>query len=302
MFDITKLPAHYLAVYGAAKVAEVTGQTSSIVAMWTKRNKFPLDAVAKLLEFDPAPLGKIQPLYSNPEPGCKLMILVPLSSPPAPKMMDTLVRLYDRKEMSYERIAFNCLSVSRNSLAAKFLASPADWAWWMDGDSLHPTGDAAWFRENADLPQMPETFAGLNAIYRALWHKKTIVSCCYTARRKGGPLQFGGVTPEIRAKVKGGPRNELIEVPWAGFHGILTHRSVFEDIIKTQGEEIKMKPGGIGERFGYTHGFFNPADGETPGDDVPWCARARKAGHKIYVDLAIQSAHVGDRAFTYADL
>lgn len=302
MIDLVKLPAHYVTTYGADKVAEVTGKSTALIAMWMKKGSFPLNAVQQLIEFDPAPLGAIKPLYEIPKPGKDLIILVPLSGSPAPKMMDTLVRLYDRNQMGYERFAFNCLSVARNVLAARFLNGPWTWAWWMDGDSLHPAGNAKWYKEAAELPGMPDAFAGLNSIYRAIWHKKTIVSCSYIARRKGGPPQFGGVTDEVRTRMKAGPRDEILEVPWAGFHGILTHRSVFTDILKTQGDEIKMKPGGIGERFGYTHGFFNPIDGETPSDDIPWCRRAVKAGHKIFVDLAISSAHVGDRAYTHADL
>jgi hypothetical protein len=102
--------------------------------------------------------------------------------------------------------------------------------------------------------------------------------------------------------VKQGPQDRLIEVPWVGFGGVLTHRKVFEDIIATQGDEIRMKPGGVGTMFNYEYGFFDPIDRETPGDDVPFGIRAGKAGHKCYVDLAIVGAHVGDRAFTYQDL
>lgn len=271
--------------------------------MWKSKAKFPLDSVAKLLKFDPSPLAEITPLYPLPEPGTKLVILMPLSGAPAPKTLDTLVKLIDKRDMDFRRFSFNCLSISRNALAAQFLAGPWQWAYWMDGDALLPAGDADWYREAAELPQMPTPFAGLNSIHRSLVHKKTIVSCCYSARRKGGPPQFGGGgSPEMRALVKRGPQDKLIEVPWAGFHGILTHRSVYDDIVKVMGEEIKMKPGGIGERFGFTHGFFNPLDAERPSDDVPFCHRAIRAGHKVFVDLAIQAAHVGDRPFTWMDL
>jgi transcriptional regulator with XRE-family HTH domain len=300
--DLTALPAFYLGKYSQEKISEVTGCLPSTVVVWLRKGNIPsIEALNALLAFDPQPLGTVTPLYTNPEPGTKLMILVPLSTPPAPKMLDSLIRLYDKREMTFERFSFNCLSVSRNVLAARFLASPATWGWWMDGDALLPAGDSAWFKEAAEVPQMPDAFAGIHSIYRALVHQKTIVSCSYIARRKGGPVQFGA-TPELVAKVKRGPRAELVEVPWAGFHGILTHRSVFEDIAKTQGDEIRMRAGGIGTRFGYSHGFFNPTDGESPGDDIPWCNRAAKAGHKVHVDLAIAAAHVGDRAYTWNDL
>lgn len=303
MLDLNKLPDHYLTLYGREKVAEVTGENSRIIAMWQSRGKFPVSAVQKLLEFDPAPLAEIKPLYSNPEPGKKLAILVPLCGPPAPKMMDSLIMLYDRKEMDYKRAAFNNLSVSRNTLAAWALRGPYDWFWWHDGDSMVPSGNAEWYKSAAEVPTMPDSFAGLNSIYRALYHKKTIVSVCYVGRAKGAPPQFGGgELPAMRAMVKRGPRDELIERPWAGMGGMLTHRTVFEDIIKTQGDEIRVSSSGVGKRFKYEYAFFHPLDMETCGDDVPFCHRAAKAGHKCYVDLALQAAHVGDRPFTFQDL
>lgn len=303
MFDLNALPAHYLSTYGAAKIAEVTGNTKSIVAMWQKTNRFPLDAVSKLLDFDPSPLAAVTPLYTNPKLGNKLAILVPLMGPPEPKMMDSLIRLYDPKEMAYQRFAFNCLSVSRNALAAWFLRGPYEWAFWMDGDSLLPCGDAEWFKEQADLPQMADVFAGVHSIFRMLYHKKSIVSCCYVERRSSANPQFGGELSSKRQMVARGPQNKLVEAPWVGFGGVLTHRTVFEDIIKTQGDEIRLKKdSALGKRFGYEYAFFHPQDTETPGDDIPWCSRAARAGHRCFVDLAVQAAHIGDRAYTYADI
>lgn len=303
MLDLNALPAYFITKYGLDKVAEVVGKSSSLVAMWQKKNKVPLDAVSKLVEFDPEPINGGRLLYSNPPAGTKLVILVPLSGPPEPKMMDSLMRLYDRSEMAYERFAFNNLSVSRNVLAARFLRGPYEWAWWQDGDTMVPSGDAEWYKREAGLPTMPDVFAGVNSIYRALFHKKMVVSCCYVGRAPGAPPQFGGgATPEMRARVKRGPRAELLEVPWVGFGGVLTHRSVFEDIVATQGDEIRMQSGGIGARFGYEYAFFSPMSHETPGDDLPFCQRAIRAGHKLYVDMAIQAAHIGDRPYTYNDL
>lgn len=305
MFDLTQLPAHYLSVYGQEKVAEVIGVTTNVLAMWLKREKVPLAAVQKLLEFDPAPLGTIRPLYDNPQPGTKLAILVPLSGNPEPKMMDCLLKLYDRKEMAYQRLAFNCTSVVRNALAAWGLRGGFTWFFWLDGDNVVPCGDAPWFKAAADLPQMPDAFAGLHAIYRLLFHNKTIVSTCYVGRKKGAAPQFsGGDSNEMRALVKKGPQNRVIERPWSGFGGMLTHRSVFEDIIRVMGDEIRMKPDGIGapHRFNYEYSFFDPLDRETPGDDIPFLTRAARCGHKCFVDLAVQGAHIGDRAFSYADI
>jgi hypothetical protein len=302
MLDLLSLPSRYISTYGPEKVAEIVGQRVAIVAMWQKRQKFPAEALQKLLVFDPAPIHEIKPLYETPALNGNLMILVPLAGNPEPKAMDCILKLYDKREMRYERFAFNNLSVSRNALAARWLRSTCEWAWWNDADMLHPAGDAEWFKREAELPDVPEVFAGVHAIFRALVHRKKIVSCAYVSRRKNAVPQFGGDNALLRAELKNGPKNKLIEVPWCGFGGVLTHRSVFEDIIKQQGEEIKMRPGGIGERFSYTYAFFHPTDVETCGDDVPMCQRAIRAGHKIHVDLAIHSAHIGDRPYTYKDL
>lgn len=313
MIPLSALPQYYLDKHGREKVREVLDVTNALLGLWiSKGNTFPLASVDKLLAFDPSPLESTvsavptpsaTPAQARPTPpvGEKLMILVPLAGTPQPKMVDSLLRLYDRKEMSYERFSFNNLSVSRNALAARFLQSSAKWAFWMDGDMLHPAGDPTWFKEAAELPLLPDTFAGLHAIYRMLVHQKMIISCHYVSRSSSATPQFGG--GELRkAEMRRGPQDLLIEVPWAGMGGMLTHRSVFEDIIKTQGKEIGMKPGGIGTRFEYQYDFFGPIDRETPGDDVPFCIRAVKAGHKTHVDLAVQSLHIGDRGYSFRDL
>ena len=304
MLDLLSLPGKYLDTYGRDKVAEVVGENARIVAMWQARGKFPLAAVHKLLLFDPAPLSAIAPLQTTPEPGKKVAFLVPLSGPPQAKTMDNILKLYDRTTMDYKRVAFNNLSVSRNALAAWALRGPFEWFWWHDGDSVVPCGDAAWFKTAADLPHLPDEYARLNSIHRALYHKKTIVSVCYVGRAKGAAPQFGGGnTPVNRALVKRGPRNELIERPWAGMGGMLTHRSVFEDIIKVMGDEIRVKPDSpIRQKWNYEYAFFHPLDLETNGDDVPMCARALRSGHKTYVDLALQAGHVGDHCYSFQDL
>lgn len=310
MFDLRKLQTYYLEKYGRERIAELLDQKQPVIAMWEKSGKFPVDALQKMLEHDPEPLSEVRPLYENPPTGTRLAILMPLIGPPEPKTLDCLMRLYDRREMGFQRMAFNNLSVSRNYLAAWALQRGFEWFFWHDGDMLHPCGDAAYFKKAAGLPILPDVFAGVNTIYRLLSHRvksgrtdATIVSICYVSRSEKATPQFGGgELPTERGEVRRGPFDALREKPWVGFGGVLTHRSVFEDIIRTQGDEIRMKPNGIGARFGYEYGFFDPLDRETPGDDVPFCSRAIRAGHKIFVDMAVHSAHIGDRAFTFRDV
>lgn len=274
-----------------------------MVSMWLSRKKFPLDAVQKLIEFDPSPLHAVKPFYEKTELGKKMVILMPMNGPPEPEIMDAFSHLYDPKEMDFRRVGFNNLSVARNSLAGQFLKGPWDWALWWDSDTVPPYGDAEAFKKLCQNPNIPDTFAGVHSIYRMLVHKKLFVSACYIGRRKGAPPQFStGDTESMRFVMKRGPRNELLECDWTGFGFVLTHRKIFEDIIKTQGEEIRVKNEGLRARFGYDYAFFTPTGVDIPGDDIPFCIRAAKAGHKVTMDLSVFAAHIGNHAFTYADL
>lgn len=309
MLQLTALPERYLATLGKHKLAQIVGQSENVVAMWMARGKFPIDALQKLLEHDPAPIHEITPLYTVEPLNKKLAVLMPLSCPPNPNVLDCLVKLYDPREMLYHRVSFNCLSVARNAAIAWGLRTSAEWFFWLDGgDTIVPAGDPKWFKHAADAPNISDVYAGLHTIYRLLTHyvklgrkDATFVSCSYVSKKKRGDPQFGG-GDQLRQLVRQGPQDRLIEVPWVGFGGVLTHRSVFEDIIRTQGDEIKMGPNTVGSRFGYDFGFFSPLDRHVPGDDLPMCERARRAGHKIHVDLAVQAGHFGDRVFTFNDL
>ena len=306
MLDLTKLPAFYLEAYGRDKVAETLGKSPSVVAMWAKSGKFPLEAVQRLLEFDPSPLGAVTPLWTPQPLGKKLAILLPCTGSPTAATLECVLRLWDRADMNYRRMAFNNLSVVRNSLAAWALREGYEWFFWCDADNFHPCGDVEAYRENTRMSasDVPDVFAGVNTIYRMLVHKKTVVSCVYTTRRKGGIPQFGGGSArEMIDLIKKGPRNKLIEVgDWCGFGGVLTHRKVFEDIIATQGDQIRVTNTGLAKRFGYEYAFFHPVGPDMPGDDISFCHRARAAGHKIHVDLAVFSAHVGEHPYTHKDL
>lgn len=304
MLNLAALPSYYLDKFGLPKVAEVLGKPPSLVAMWKSKSKFPLEAVSRLLEFDPAPLGAITPLYPENKIGAKLAIMMPCAGKPEPETVETLMRLYDPAEMTYKRFNFNSLPIARNAMFAWWMAqTQIEWGLLADSDSVFPCGDAALFRELCDLPDMPDAYAGLNTIYRMLVHKKKCVSVCYVGRRKGAPPQFsGGDTAAIRAKIKKGPRNELHKVDACGFGGLLIHRSVIEDVISQQGDEMRHNSPYLKERFGYEYALCDPTTKETPGDDYPLCSRIRRAGHEIFVDLSVMAGHVGSKVYTFNDL
>ncbi len=93
----------------------------------------------------------------------------------------------------------------------------------------------------------------------------------------------------------------MLKRDWVGFGCALVHRDVFLDVIKTQGDEIRVKNDHIKSALKYDFGFFNPVDNDI-GDDISFCARARKAGHEVFVDLAISCGHVGSKVYTYQDI
>lgn len=303
MIDLVKLPQWYLDKFGRDKVTEIVGQGPAMLAMWISRKRFPVEAIQKLIEFDPTPIHEVSPLYTNPELGKKLVVLMPLNGSPEPEILDAFSRLYDPKEMDFKRVAFNNLSVARNALAGYFLRGPWQWAIWWDGDTIPPYGDAAAFKNLCQSPNMSDTFAGVHSIYRMLKHNRKFVSACYVGRRKGAPPQFSeGESLAIKGMVKRGPREQLLERDWTGFGFTLTHRDVFTDIIKTQGDDIRVDNASLRERFGYEYAFFTPMDVNAPGDDIPFCRRAALAGHKVVLDMSVFAAHIGNYAYTFNDL
>jgi hypothetical protein len=78
---------------------------------------------------------------------------------------------------------------------------------------------------------------------------------------------------------------------------VLVHRSVFEDIIKTQ-PEVEVTDLAFVSKFGYKYRFFNHIT-EEHSEDASFCIRAKKAGHQTYVDYAVMPLHVGEAAYSY---
>lgn len=301
MLDLASLPSTYLTQYGAAKVAEVCGTSEAVVGFWIQQG-WPLAAVQKLLDFDPAPLAAIRPLYEVPPEGTKIAVILPSNQPPELATVESLIRMYDPRTMIFKRFTFNSLFHVRNMAAAWFINSGREWSYWCDRDTVAPCGDAPWFREVTGEPEMPAAYAGMNTIQRLLSTGKKLVGVSYVSRRENATPQFwGGNSLEVAEMVRSGPRNQVWKRNWIGFGGALVHRDVFLDIIKTQGDEIRVKNEGVRSQLHYEYGFFNPIDRDE-GDDVSFCLRAGKAGHECFVDLALSAGHVGTKIFTHRDI
>lgn len=301
MLDLTRLPWRYLDAYGRAKVAEICEVGPNVISMWISRGQFPVGGIQKLIEFDPTPLHEqVKPLYVETRVQGQLAILLPSNRKADPHTWSSLTRMYKPGEMlPPEPFNFNSIYHVRNMAAQWFLDRNIPWSYWSDDDTVAPCGDAVWFKKAINKPQFPDVFAGLNTILRLLVHQKKMVGGCYVSKRAGGEPQFGGGV-EMKALVKRGPTDRVVEAPWIGFGATLIHRDVFLDIMK-QFPEMTVTNEQVKKRLGYSYNFFQPVANDF-GDDISFCRRATESGHKIHVDLAVMPAHVGEYAYTYADL
>lgn len=296
MLKITELPKQYIEKYGKERVAEVIGQKPSVLSMWLSRDSWPLEAIEKLLAFDPYPINDIKPLYQNTPIGGKLAICVPCNAPINGRSLESMMRLYNPVEMQPIRRSFNNPVIVRNCIAQIFLDSGCEWAFWHDSDMILPAGDSKWFKEATGITEIPDVFTGVNSIMRMLHHRKKLIGCLYFAKRHNGEAQFsGGHDMMLANSLRYRPRDEISPRDWVGFGGVLMHRDVLLDIIKTQGDEIKVRDEGITRRFGYKYSFFERLPEWT--EDTSFCIRAKKAGHQPYVDFSVRAAHIGDSSY-----
>jgi len=296
MLQLTTLPQYYIDKYGKDKVAEVIGEKSNVLAMWLSRGSWPLTAVEKLLEFDPEPINAIKPLYTNTKIDAKLAILMPHNTGISGKAIESVMRLYNPNEMRFMRYSFNTLTIARNALAQRFLDSGCTWAFWMDSDMVIPAGDAYWFKQTTGLHQMPDVFAGVNGLMRLLHHQKKLIGCTYFAKEPDGNAQFSGGHDKLAfGRMRYSPADQIRPVDWIGFGGLLMHRDVLLDMIKTQGDEMRVKDPGVKARFGYEYSFFERLPEWT--EDCSFCVRAKKAGHQTYVDFSVRAAHIGETCY-----
>lgn len=296
MLRLTTLPQRYIDKYGKDKVADIIGEKSNVLSMWLSRGSFPLSAVERLLEFDPEPINEIKPLYENTKLDSKLAILMPHNTGIGGKTVESVTRLYNPNEMKFIRYSFNTITIARNTLAQRFLNSGCEWAFWMDSDMVIPAGDAQWFKQATGLDQIPDMFAGVNGLMRLLWQKKKLIGVTYFAKEPNGAAQFSGGHDLLSfGRIRNSPVDQVKAVDWIGFGGVLMHRDVLLDIIKQQGDELRVKDQGVIKRFGYEYNFFERLPECT--EDSSFCWRAKKAGHQTYVDFSVRAAHIGETCY-----
>jgi hypothetical protein len=206
---------------------------------------------------------------------------------------------------------------SRNVIVADFLKSQAEWLFWIDSDTMVPAG-------------------GLD---RLLGVGKTLVSGLYYGKNPPNPpiayyLYNGAVTPidQERRWEKG----EILPVDAVGMGCMLTHRSVFEDILKKY--DIYQIPGGglvpvhQDDILGDVETTDGPKSHEHDGkvykgqlrqrlvkpslanlrfpffmiehmrtEDIYFFDLARRVGHMAWLDTSVECGHLRQVPFTGAD-
>lgn len=203
---------------------------------------------------------------------------------------------------------------NRNAIVHDFLEKGAEWLLWIDADTIVPMGSVA----------------------RLLAVGKTMVSGLYYGKNPPHPpiayhLYNGAVRPidQTRRWEKG----EILPVDACGMGCMLTHRSVYEDIMNTH--EVYQRVGGslvvipkkniIGDiREGDWHEhdekvyrgqyrqrlrkptlinmkfpFFALEHGRT--EDLWFFDLARQAGHRAWLDTSVECLHLRAQPFTGAE-
>lgn len=255
----------------------------------------------------------------------KVCLLLPFYKSVHPLTVLSLMSMIDRTRM---RIILDYgdafIAHSRNKLAAAFLKSDMEWGLMCDDDSVAPFGNAKTFNDLTGL-NLPEEFAGLNAIDRLLSHGKTLVGGLYFGRwRHGLPVYAEGRAEEVLARKS--PQNILKPTRWVGTGLLLIHRRVFQDIEKKfphlagnwfTSSEHDLKQS-VEEALAVLDDTSASAEARAikasklmrdagakaqrhsslgVGEDVQFCHRAAQAGHTAYVDMGLVVGHVGNFCF-----
>jgi hypothetical protein len=259
--------------------------------------------------------------------GRNVYLCLPQYKATNPLTLFSLLALFDRATtMAKMHWGDAFIAHTRNKLAKAFLDSPAEWSLWVDDDMVLPIGDATWFKGVTQLA-LPDEVAGRHTITRLLSHNKTVVGGLYYGRSPRGKPMFyeganlPGVAEALRSQRSAG---ELRETRWVGTGCLLVHRKVFEDI---QAKFPHLAPkSGSSDDFA----FFTPHPDrvifaleeaakatspesrqasleaavkasnqyrQTIGEDVTFCARAKYAGHPVYVDTGLICGHLGNHAY-----
>lgn len=197
---------------------------------------------------------------------------------------------------------------NRNLIVENFLKTDSDWLFWIDADTVIPTG----------------------ALERLLSTKKKFISGLYYAKHQPhNPIAYfsNGCSYKSINQEGAWERGEILEVDSVGFGCMLTHRSIFDDIRKNYvvkqivgsgitlihkddiSEELQnsdisealpqIKQGlydnllvqkVIEPEFEPRFPYFALEFGRT--EDIWFTEKAKRVGYKVYVDTSIECGHL----------
>lgn len=257
----------------------------------------------------------------------KVMLILPAYKSYHPITTLCIAQLNDRRRvgmlLSYDD-AF--VAHARNTCAREFLKTDSEWALWIDDDMLVPCGNSAWFKAHTRWRNLPDSFAGLNAIDRLLSHGKTLVGGLYFGRHPGANAVYGEALGNAKESDYARTlQSEVKPTSWVGFGCCLTHRSVFESITARHPElngqwfsssehslvsdvnraRAMLADGPMtGEKALKAYEILEGAakrsqavSGLGTGEDVIFCRRAGESGHQPHVDLGLVCGHIGSSCF-----
>ena len=162
-------------------------------------------------------------------------------------------------------------------MAEQFLASPAQWLFWVD----------------TDMGFVPDTLDRLLAVADPVT-APAVGALCF-ANRETHTDGYGGyrcsATPTLYTwgesdDGKSGfvpmwdyPRDQVVEVAATGSACIVIHRSIME---------------AVRDKFGATwyQRLTNPTTGQLIGEDMSFCWRVREAGSRVLVDTSVKTTHL----------
>jgi hypothetical protein len=233
----------------------------------------------------------------------KTMMLTPLATQILPWVhFAHMAQLRTQPWLGYHQETDTLIQKARNKCAQAFLASEAEWSWWVDGDIVPSWGDPAFFYDvnRLGVPQnrISADFLQKKTLDRLLQHGKSIVGGVYQQRRKLGLIcSPADMRPHPRMDEKEavvsmrqrGPKDKLLEVDWCATGCLLVHRQVYLDIMKKRPDLAPENPNAPWNLFGHEVG--------RGGEDAAFGTIAKEAGHQSYLDLGAWVAHVGNYAY-----
>ncbi len=264
----------------------------------------------------------------------KVLIVMPWLKHTNPMTAFSVLGLMDkRRTATLLNFGDAFVAHSRNRCVDLFLKSDLEWSFWIDDDMIVPFGNAAWFNAYTGF-NLPEKFAGQNAIDRLLSHGRALVGGLYFGRHAHGKPMYSEActSPQEAAFARTAPVDVIKPTRWVATGCMLVHRSVFLGIEKHFPRLARSAEGSGGNWFTSTeHRLLDQIDalgerlsaggmtGEKAlaalqavneisatartdnslgmGEDVAFCVRAAQAGFPAHVDLGLVCGHVGHAVF-----